>query len=142
MPDRIILATPRYKGEFLIDFDDPPPSALEWRWIKKIADYYPSTVGLAIDRADPDFYIALACIALVRAGRIAKDDVYQTADELAELPVDGVTLRYEIGRQEAAAEDPPVAPPPTGPPAASTGAYSSSTSAPPAPSLSPTGAPD
>lgn len=138
--DKIVLDTPRYKGEFDLDFDDPVPSALEWRWVKKISGYYPATARDGLMNSDPDFFIALACIALVRAGRVRKEDVFLVADELAELPVDGTCLRYVGAAAEEDDASPPVTAPATAAPPANTGGSSNSTSDRQAPSPNPTGA--
>lgn len=140
MADRFVLNTPRFKGEFVLDINDPALSAIEWRWVKKIAGYLPATASQGMADADPDLYIALAVIALVRAGRIDRADVYQTADELAELPFDGSALH--VVELEEAEPSPPAEAPATSPPTESTGASSKSTSDRPAPSLLPTGVPD
>lgn len=144
MPDKIILDTPRYKGEFELDIEDEPLTALEWRWAKKISGYTLGTAGDAITDTDPSFYIAMACVALVRAGRIQRSDVYQVADELSDLPFDGSSIRYVGAVPEETDVGPPAGPaaaPVTLPPPGNTGGSSNSTSARPEPSRSPTGAP-
>ncbi len=125
MTDRIVLNTPRHRGEYPLDFDDPVPSALEWHWVKKISGYTLATAGDGYNDSDPSFFIALACIALVRAGRIREDDVYTTADELKRLPFDGSTLSY-VGAAEEAEPVPP-AEAATTPPSQNTGESSNST---------------
>lgn len=140
MADKIVLNTPRYKGEYTIDFDDPVPSALEWRWVKKISGYTLATAADGYNDADPSFFVALAVIALARAGRIHEDQVYTVADELTRLPFDGETLSYiGSGGEE---ESPTEAAPATEPPPPSTGGSSSSTWGRSEPSPSPIGAPD
>jgi hypothetical protein len=140
--DKVVLDTPRYKGEFELDFEDEALSALEWRWVKKISGYTLGTVGDGIGEQDPSLFIAWAVVALCRAGRVGRDEVYIVADELSELPFDGSFLRYEAGAAEETEADPTgAAAPETPAPPRNTGGSSNSTSARPEPALSPIGAP-
>src|SRR5262245_18108801 len=107
--DRFVIDTPRCKGAFELDFKDEALSALEWRVVKKISGYTLGTVGDGIVEQDPSLFIAWAVIALRRAGRVGRDEVYIVADELSEFPFDGGFLRYEIGDPEEEEADPPAA---------------------------------
>ncbi len=145
MPDRIVLNTPRYKGEYELDFEGEPLSALEWHWVKKISGYTLGTVGDAADDNDPMFFVAIAAVALVRAGRVRRDGVFAAAEELAELPFDGERIRYVGDAAEAGDGSPPTEPaaaPQTEPPPASTGGSSQSTWGHQEPVPTPIGAPD
>ncbi len=143
MSDRIVLNTPRYKGEFPLDLADETPTALEWRWVKKISGYLPGTAAEGIAGSDPDLTIAFAVIALARAGRIRKDEALQVADELSDLPFDGNSIAYVVDTMEEAEADPPAAAaaaPVTELPSRSTGGSSPSTSDTPEPDQSLIGA--
>lgn len=80
-----------YDGEYELD-GDRAFNAREWRWIKKVSGYMPLTLSDGFAGGDPDLYVALAVIAMCRAGRIERDDGLRVADELSEAPFDGATL--------------------------------------------------
>ena len=147
MGDRVVLDTPRWKGEFPLDLADDPLTALEWRWVKKISGYMPMTVEEGVGGLDPDLFIAFAVIALHRAGKIQKAEAIQVADVLADFPADGSTLQviFDAEEDEDVEADPPQ--PPSEPPEnaenvselRASGASSSTTSDPLAPGHSRTG---
>ncbi len=113
MADRIVLNTPRYKGEYELDVEDQPLTALEWRWVKKISDYMPTTISDGWEGADPDLFVAFAVIALSRAGRVEKKDALMVAEWLSELPFDGnsITVASDpVEEAEGDADDPPAGP--------------------------------
>lgn len=138
--DRLVLNTPRYKGEYDFDLETEPLTNLEWRWIKKISGYMPLTIDEGWRGGDPDLFVAFAVVCLHRAGRIQKHEALTVADVLADAPFDGAAITIVGGSvepdppQTAAAEHP-------GPPLRSIGGSSSSTSDPLAPPPSPIGAP-
>lgn len=143
MATKIVLNTPRFKGEYALDLEQAP-TALEWRWIKKTSGYLPLTWEEGIRGGDPDLIVALAVIALVRAGKVSKTDALATADWLAEaVPFDGESITL-IGDEEEEAEDggPPAEPatPATVQPLRSTGESSRSTLESQEPNLAATGA--
>jgi hypothetical protein len=108
MADRIVLNTPRYKGEYDFDLEEQPLTALEWRWVKKISGYLPMTLSDGFRGGDPDLFVAFAVIALVRAGRVHRDEALTVADTIADLPFDGTAIT--LLAEEVDAEDPPVVP--------------------------------
>lgn len=79
-----------YAGDYELDLDDAPLTTLEWRWIKQLSGYLPATIGEGIRGGDPDVQLALAVIALARAGRITEQSVREVADRLAHATVDTI----------------------------------------------------
>src|SRR4051812_33842978 len=79
-----------YAGDYELDVEDAPLTTLEWRWIKQLSGYLPATIGEGIRGGDPDVQLALAVIALVRAGRVAEQNVREAADRLAHAAVDAI----------------------------------------------------
>ncbi len=103
MSDRIKVNVPPWQGEYDLDMSEAF-TALEWRWVKKISGYLPLTVDEALKGGDPDFIIALTAIALVRAGKIQKDQVFEVADALADAPFDGAAISVIV---DSAGQSPP-----------------------------------
>ncbi len=98
MTDRIKIAgIPAFDGEYDLDIADQPLNALEWRWVKKVSGYLPFTIDDGLAGGDPDVVIALAVVAMHRAGKINRDQVLATADQLADLPFDDAHLQLIAG---------------------------------------------
>ncbi len=98
MADRIkIDGIPAFEGEYDLDISDQPLNALEWRWVKKVSGYLPFTIDDGLAGGDPDVVIALAVIAMQRAGKITRDQVLQTADQLADMPFDDAHMQLIAG---------------------------------------------
>ena len=140
MADRIVLDTPLYKGEFDLDVAEQPLTSLEWRWMKKISGYLPLTLGEGLAGGDPDIYIAFAVIALVRAGKIGREQALTAADHLADAPFGSAITFIGEEQQEEEDADPPAMPAEAGQPPRSTGGSSASTSDLPEPTRLRTGA--
>lgn len=101
MADRIkVQGIPAFDGEYPLDLEDPPLNALEWRWIKKTSGYLPLTITDGLAGGDPDVVIALAVVAMCRAGKITRDQVLQTAEQLADLPFDDAHLDLIAGEPD------------------------------------------
>lgn len=141
MADKIVIeGVRRYDGEYDLDLVGEPLTTLEWRWIKKLSGYLPLTVAAGWVGGDPDLFLALAVVAMRRAGKIEKEDALMVAERME----DGATIRV-VGDAEEVEEveeaDPPVAP--TEPRSSDdSGVLSSPTSGPPGQPPSPTGSPD
>ena len=106
MGNRIVLNTPKFKGEFDFDIAAEPLTNLEWRWVKRLSGYMPMTVDEGLHGADPDLFVAFAVIALARAGRIPASDALNVAESFADLPFDGTAITF-IGDQDGDTDDPP-----------------------------------
>lgn len=113
MDSLVITGVPPYDGEYDLDLTGQVLSTLEWRWVKKISGYLPLTIAEGMEGGDPDVVVALAVIALRRAGKIQKEQALQVAEVLADPPFDGVTLQLRVGEVEGEAR-PPASPPPSG----------------------------
>lgn len=111
MGSRIVLNTPRFKGEFPFEIAEQPFTTLEWRWIKQISGYLPLTLDSGLEGGDPDIFLAFAVIALFRGGRVSESEALAVAKYLEALPADGasITMVLEEENQEDA-ESPPDVP--------------------------------
>lgn len=107
MTDAMVVNVPPYEGEYAFDLSEQPFSTVEWRWIKQISGYMPLTVEAGWKGGDPDLFLALALIAMRRAGKIAKNEVLATAEVIEEAAFDGTAISFK-GEAEGADElDPP-----------------------------------
>jgi len=139
MADRVAVTVGRYQGEYELDFGEPFTN-LEWRWIKKISGYLPTTFDGGVRGRDPDLYVAFTIVAMVRAGRIRRDEALMVAEEFDDLPVDGAAIRFVPEGVDA--DSPPPGPTAAnGQPTTSTGGSSPPISGRPEPHPQATGAP-
>lgn len=88
-----------YDGEYELDFAQAL-SAREWRWMKQISQGDITPLAASENLSDPDFIVALAVIAMCRAGKITKDQVLNVADVLADAPMDGAHITLLIGEED------------------------------------------
>ena len=88
-------AIPRFAGSYELD-SSIPMKGMDWRWIKKISGYMPNTIETGFEGDDPDLYIALAVVALHRAGKIRPQEALYVADVLLEADVDGEALTIDF----------------------------------------------
>ena len=88
-----------FDGEYELD-DDRTFNAREWNWIKRISGYMPLTVADGFAGGDPDLFVALAVIAMCRAGKIERTEGLRVAEALAEAPFDGTTIQLIGGEVE------------------------------------------
>ncbi len=98
----VITGVQPFDGSYELDLDNSPFTTLEWRWIKQTAGYLPGTVADGFEGGDPDLIVALAVIAMHRAGKIRKEDATRTSEQLADVPVDGAKIVF---RAEETVED-------------------------------------
>lgn len=105
MAQVIIEGIRPYDGEYELD-KDRAFNGREWRWVKKISGYLPLTLRDGFVNADPDLYIAIAVIALCRAGKIDRDQGLEVADEISEAPFDYAAIRI-VGDKVEDDADPP-----------------------------------
>lgn len=89
----VITGIRPYDGSYDFDMESEPLTTLEWRWVKKISGYLPLTLQDGFDGGDPDLIVALAVVALRRAGKIMKEQAFQAADRIADAPFDGAALQ-------------------------------------------------
>jgi hypothetical protein len=105
MPNTIVVHIPPYEGEYPIDINTRTFSTFEWRTIKKISGYMPLTITEGWEGGDPDLFLALAIIAMLRAGRIEKREMVAVAESLEDAEVDGVAISFVLEDDEAEADD-------------------------------------
>ena len=111
----VIQGIKPWDGEYELD-EERVFNTREWRWIKKVSGYMPLTIGEGFAGGDPELFVALAVIAMCRAGKIDRDAGLRVADELAEAPFDGAAIAL-VGDEVAEDDtDVPLAltPPPAG----------------------------
>jgi len=107
MADRFVITGVKpYDGEYLLD--DSEFTTREWGWIKKISGYLPMTAEEGFKGGDPELFVALAVIAMVRAERIQKSDALTVADKLADSSF-GSALTFVADGDEEEEADPPIA---------------------------------
>lgn len=143
MADKIVIRGVKpYDGEYDFELAEEPLTTLEWRWVKKIANYLPLTMEEGWRGGDPDLFVAFAVIALRRAGKIDKQEALAVADRLADAPFDGATISFvgEELEEDGDVDVPPAEVSVSDSPRKDGGSSSSSTSdTPPAPPPSSTG---
>lgn len=100
----VISAGVEFDGEY--ELDDRAWNTREWRWIKQVSGYMPTTYEAGYEARDPDLFLAFAVIAMCRAGRIGRDEGVKVAEVLAEVPWDGASI--QIVGEEAEPEDIPL----------------------------------
>jgi hypothetical protein len=116
---RIVIKGIRpYDGEYELD-TERAFNAREWNWIKRVAGYMPNTIRDGLAGGDPDLYVALAVIAMCRAGKVERTEGLHAADVLSEAPFDG-SIQMIFPEEEAesplALTDEPERPSPSGSP--------------------------
>ena len=102
---KVTVNIPKYRGTYELDLDRAF-NTHEWRCIKRVSDYMPLTVHDGFQGGDPALFVALACIAMARDGRINRDDWWTVADDLGDAPFDGEAIVFE---DEEATEETPLA---------------------------------
>lgn len=108
MADRFVIKGIKpYDGEYPLD--DSEFTTREWSWIKKISGYLPMTAEEGFKGGDPELFVALAVIAMVRAERVQKSDAMSVADRLSDSAF-GSALTFVADEDEEGDEDPPSAP--------------------------------
>lgn len=97
---KIIIASIKpYDGEYELDFSQAL-SAREWRWVKQISQGDITPLAAAENLSDPDFIVALACIAMCRTKKITKEQVLSVAEVLADAPMDGAHITLMLGEED------------------------------------------
>lgn len=89
--------TGRFDGEYDLGDNDRVFNGREWHWIKKISGYMPLTISEGFAGRDPDLFVALAVIAMCRAGKIRRESALDVAEQLLEVPYEGSNTIDLIG---------------------------------------------
>lgn len=102
MADRFVIKGVKpYDGEYPLD--DTEFTTREWSWIKRISGYLPMTAEDGFKGGDPELFVALAVVAMVRAGRVEKGDALSVADKLADSAF-GSSLTFVADDEEDEAD--------------------------------------
>ena len=87
MDHLVIEGVPPYDGRYEFDLRDQPFTVREWGWIKSHSGYLPLTlVRRAAHGSDAELMAVFAIIALVRAGKVDRDEVPQVWERFARRP--------------------------------------------------------
>lgn len=107
MANSIVVAEMgRWDGTYDLGTEDRVFNGREWHWIKKVSGYMPATIAEGFSGQDPDLFIALAVIAMVRSGKLHREQALVAAEELAELPYTGRSITLTGYAAEEADEVP------------------------------------
>lgn len=125
-PKFVLKGIPPFDGEYEWDFERPF-NVREWRYIKKISGYLPATLDDGFTGDDPELYVALAVVCMVRAGKVERDDALRVAEQISEAPFDNARLVIQMPPKEDGTESPlGLTPPPDVPSQNETGSSQSS----------------
>ena len=80
-------------------------NAREWQLIKRQSGYLPLTVKDGFAGGDPNLMVALAVIALCRAGKIDRDQGPAILEQFSEIPFDNAAITL-VGDEVAPDEIP------------------------------------
>ena len=94
-----------YDGEYELDLQRAWTTR-EWNWIKRISGYMPFTINEGLKGGDPDLFVALAVIGLVRNGKVERDNAMAVAETLLDVPYDGAAIQLVIEEEADDAEPP------------------------------------
>ena len=95
----VITAVPPYSGEYAFDLE-VALSAREWRWVKEISDYLPLTLDKGLAGGDPSLICALAVVAMVRNGKVERENAIEASEKLLDAPFDESMIQFITGDTE------------------------------------------
>jgi hypothetical protein len=111
MDQIVIEGVPPYDGRYEFELRDRAFSVREWGWIKRHTGYLPLTLDDGLAGVDAELLAIFGIIALVRAGKVVRDDVAAVWERFADAPgVITIRLELEGHEDEAEAPDPPTPP--------------------------------
>src|SRR5262245_24325209 len=93
-----------YEGNY--EFDYSEFTTLEWRWIKKFSGYMPLTISDGLDGGDPDLIVVFTAIALVRAGKVERDEIGNVIERFEDVGF-GDKIVLEDDEEEEIEQFPP-----------------------------------
>ena len=99
-----ISGVPPYDGRYEFDLRSSKFSVREWGWVKRYSGYLPLTIDEGLAGSDAELFAVFAMVALVRARKLAVEDVPDAWERFADAP-GVVTVRLELNREEAEAAD-------------------------------------
>lgn len=105
-----LRGVPPWDGTYEFDVDRSFTTR-ELRWMKQIAGYLPVSLQEGLEGGDADVVITLVCIAMHRAGKLAREDVLDVADRMSDLPVGDEDTWITIDSTGDEVDELPPAPP-------------------------------
>ena len=81
-----IEGVPPYDGRYEFDLRDGAFTVREWGWIKRHSGYLPLTLWDGLQGSDAELLAVMALIAMVRAGKVDRDDVPDVWERFAGRP--------------------------------------------------------
>lgn len=88
-----IRNVPPYDGDY--EFEDRPFTGREWRIIKTVTEGEVTPANITTAQS-ADLAIALALIALRRAGKITTDQIAEATERLLDVPLDDAHLEIDV----------------------------------------------
>lgn len=122
-----IEGTVQFDGTFDLDLDARPLNHWDTHVIKNIADVRGGQLSDALAEGDTDLIVALAVIALERAGKITKKEIMEARDVIYEAPLGKIALIDDATEEAADAVPPPSEPAANGDANATNGSSGAST---------------
>ena len=104
MDSIVIEGIKPYDGRYEFDLSASEFTVREWGWVKRYSGYMPMTVEDGFKGADPELFGCFALIALLRAGKVDRDDVAEVMDRILDAPF-ASTIRFESDTPAADVED-------------------------------------
>lgn len=101
----VIEGVPPYDGRYEFDLRGSAFSVREWGWIKRHAGYLPLTLDDGLLGSDAELMAVFAIVAMVRAGKVDREDVPDVWERFADAP-GVVTVRLELQPRGADDADP------------------------------------
>jgi hypothetical protein len=98
----VIRDVPPYDGEYELDVVNRRFNGREWNWIKQISGYMRNTINVGLAGGDYDLELAMAVIAMCRAGKIDRNEGVRIAEVLAEAPADGHHIELVVPEEDDA----------------------------------------
>ena len=97
-----------YDGSYDLDLVGQPLTVREWGWVKRFTGYLPLSFDDGLAGVDAEVMAVLALIALVRSGRVSRDEVALVWERFLDAPgVLTVSIQIDADEVEADDADPP-----------------------------------
>lgn len=100
----VVIEQPKtYAGRWELDVEQQELSTRELGWVKRFSGYLPLTMGEGLAGGDAELFAAYAVIALVRNGKITREEVATVFERIIDQPF-GTALRIETDDAEVEGE--------------------------------------
>lgn len=83
---------PGFDGSYDLDLDNAPWTARELHWIKKITGLRLGEFEEALEALDYDVVVSFALVALVRSGKVSRQDWQRMSDFLLDAEIGKITI--------------------------------------------------